>query len=123
MNITEISKKLSAVYDLPERERDEALLALMENDDIRDKIKTAFKNLRDVISDTVKAIAKFVSASSKAIVEERIINENRDFLMQTVPKCYHLAFKSRNRRIRKKNRARLLKIIGKKEKSTWKLYT
>lgn len=116
MNINEVGKKLSDIYNLPESEQEEALTSLVNDKDVIDTLKTAFVNLKMVIRNAIEGIAGFISALQKSTTEEWIISQNSDFLLQVAPRCYHLAFNSRKHRVRKKNKARLLKLIEKKEK-------
>ena len=119
MNINEVGKKLAAIYNLPESEQEEALTSLVNDKDVIDTLTTAFANLKTVIRNAIEGIANFVSVISKSTTEEWIINQNRDYLMQTAPRCYYLAFNGRKYRVRKKNITRLLALIEKREKP-WK---
>lgn len=113
MNINEVGKKLSDIYNLPESEQEEALTSLAKNKDAIDTLIMAFENLKIVLMENV---VNLVSVILNSTTEEWIINQNSDFLLLVAPRCYHLAFNSRKYRVRKKNKARLLKLIEKKEK-------
>ena len=116
INLNEIGKKLADIYNLPEGEQEEALTSLVNDKDVIDTLTTDLENLKMAIRNAIEGIAGFISALQKSATEEWIMNQNSDFLLLVAPRCYHLAFNSRKYRVRKKNKARLLKLIEKKEK-------